>query len=136
MAQLLLPAAAMLIGLIIIILVLQDVFEVLLLPRRVARSRRLASMVLRPTWRLWRGAATVFSSRFRPVFLSAYGPLSIVVLYLIWAAFLIEAYGLCEWSSNVHAAHPLSLAAIFTSAARPFSPLALAMLPLIPASPE
>jgi hypothetical protein len=59
---------AILAGIIVILLVLQDVFEVLLLPRKVARRRRLVSTVLRPTWKLWRRAADLLGGGVRPVF--------------------------------------------------------------------
>jgi hypothetical protein len=97
------------IGIVVIILVLQDVFEVLLLPRRVSRSRRIASTVLRPIWRVWRRLAGIFGPGFRPVFLSWFGPLSVVFLYLIWATCLIGAYAICEWGANFSSPHRLSI---------------------------
>jgi len=110
MVHLVLPGGAILLGIIVILLVLQDAFEVLLLPRRVSRSRRLASTVLRPTWRLWRQTSKLFREGFQSDFLSCYGPLSIVFLYIIWATCLISAYGLCQWGLNSSAENKLSLA--------------------------
>jgi hypothetical protein len=106
--MLLLQSAAILIGAIAVLLVLQDVFEVLLLPRRVLRNRRLSSLILRPTWRLWRRAANQLGTR-RAAFLSCYGPLSVVILFFTWAVCLIVAYGLCQWGINLHTPQPLSL---------------------------
>jgi hypothetical protein len=88
-----LPIIATPLGIIVILLVLQDAFEVLLLPRRVARSRRLASTILRPTWRLWRRISSLLGTEFQSDFLSSYGPLSIVILYVVWAVCLVLAYG-------------------------------------------
>ena len=104
---------AILAGFAVIVLVLQDVFEVLLLPRKVARRKRLVSTVLRPTWTLWRRAAGLLGEGARPVLLSCFGPLSVVILYVFWAACLILAYGFCEWGLNAHTPHPLSLAGSF-----------------------
>jgi hypothetical protein len=113
------------IGLIVILLVLQDVFEVLLLPRRVSRSRRIASTVLRPLWGVWRWLAGVFGPGFRPVYLSWFGPLSVVFLYLIWATCLIAAYGICEWGLNFSSPQPLSIGAGFYLSGSSFFTLGL-----------
>jgi hypothetical protein len=88
-------------GIILILLVMQDVFEVLLLPRRVRRRLRLAGILFQATWSLWRGAAgLVPTGHTRAAYLSIYGPLSVVVLYLAWASSLIVGYGLCQWGFN------------------------------------
>ncbi len=107
MLRVLLPNFAILAGFVVILLVLQDAFEVLLLPRKVARSRRLVSTILRPTWRFWRRAASWLGAGRRPVFLSSFGPLGVVILFAFWAACLIAAYGLCEWGLNLHARRPV-----------------------------
>jgi len=88
-------------GIILILLVMQDVFEVLLLPRRVRRRWRLAGALFQATWSLWRTlAALVPDGHARAAYLSIYGPLSVVVLYLAWASSLIVGYGLCQWGLN------------------------------------
>ena len=86
-----------LLGWVVIALVFQDVFEVLLLPRRVQRRWRLAGAFFRVTWAVWRKTAAVFRPTTRASFLSVYGPLSIVTLYAAWASTLIFGFGLCQW---------------------------------------
>ncbi len=81
--------------------------------------------MLRPIWQVWRRAALVFESGFRPVFLSWFGPFSVVILYLMWAACLIAAYGICEWGLNFAAPHPLSLGASFYLSGSSFFTLGL-----------
>ena len=61
-------------GILLIALIFQDVFEVLLLPRRVRRRWRLAGIFFRVTWTLWRRLAGVFHAETRASFLSIYGP--------------------------------------------------------------
>src|SRR5215472_9638253 len=84
-------AALCSIGLILI--VLWDAFEVVILPRRVTRKFRLARFFYRSTWRPWRFVATRISKRGRrEVFLSFYGPVSLVFLLSFWAVGLILGF--------------------------------------------
>ena len=101
--------AQVLLGAIIIALVFQDVFEVLLLPRRVRRRWRLAGIFFIATWAVWRKSARFFRPAAAASVLSVYGPLSIVTLYAAWAASLIGGFGLCQWGLNQSAGHPSSL---------------------------
>jgi hypothetical protein len=96
-------------GSLLIALVFQDVFEVLLLPRRVRRRWRLAGVFFRLTWTVWRKSAGGLGPSASPSFLSIYGPLSIVTLYVAWASSLIIGFGLCQWGLNRHAGIPTSL---------------------------
>jgi len=94
--------APIVLGVLLIALIFQDVFEVLLLPRRVRRRWRLAGLFFRVTWTLWRKLAGFFTAAGRASFLSIYGPLSIVSLYVAWASGLIVGFGLCQWGLNRH----------------------------------
>ena len=103
-----LPLTATIAALILIALVLQDAFEVMLLPRRVDRRIRLARIYFRTAWTLWRRAARLTRpDRHRIRFLGTFGPLSMVVLFALWAALLIAAFGTLEWALQGHA-HPHS----------------------------
>jgi hypothetical protein len=88
---LILPAIA---GVLIIVIVLWDAFETIVLPRRVSRWFRLTRMFYLSTWIPWRGVARqIKKSKQRESFLSYYGPLSLLVLFVLWAAALIFAFG-------------------------------------------
>src|SRR5579864_2829695 len=78
--------AATIIGLIVLVVILWDVFETIILPRRVTRRFRIVRMFYRYTWIPWRGAARVIrrGSR-RESFLSYFGPLSLLALFVVWA---------------------------------------------------
>src|SRR6266545_3335814 len=87
-------AAAALIAVVFI-----DAFEVVLLPRRVRHTYRLARLFYRSAWVLWRAAARLFpAARWRQGFLSVFGPLSLIALLGVWAAGLITGFGLLHWS--------------------------------------
>jgi hypothetical protein len=101
--------AAIALGVVLLALVFQDVFEVLLLPRRVRRRLRIASLFFRTTWTAWSGIARGLRGETRAAFLSIYGPLSVVVLYVTWASLLIMGFALCQWGFNHHLAAPPSL---------------------------
>src|SRR5437016_3601274 len=76
-----------------ILVVLWDAFEVIILPRRVTRKFRLTRFFYRGTWKPWSMAARRVSpdSR-RELFLSFYGPVSLLFLLSLWAAGLILGF--------------------------------------------
>jgi voltage-gated potassium channel Kch len=86
-------------ALVLLGLVLQDAFEVMLLPRRTSRRTRLVRFFFWSTWKVWGGIAKRFANGpRRERFLSIYGPLSMLMLFVTWAASLIVSFGLLEWS--------------------------------------
>ena len=96
------PALALIAGFGLIFVVLQDAFEVMLLPRRVQRRLRFVRLYYRQSWTL---VASLVSrlppGAQRERILSIYGPLSMVLLFATWAAGLISAGGLIEWALHV-----------------------------------
>src|ERR1700756_1903152 len=90
-------------GILIIAVVLLDAFETVVLPRRVQRSFRLTSWFYRHTWRPWtRVAGFIPSPSRRESFLSYFGPLSILLLLLFWAAGLIFGFALLQFGAGGH----------------------------------
>lgn len=84
---------------ILIVVVLIDAFEVVLLPRRVRHGFRLARLFYRFSWRIGRTAAKYIpAGHWRTGFLSAFGPLSLFVLVMVWATVLIVSFALLHWS--------------------------------------
>jgi hypothetical protein len=99
-----LPAVA---GVAIVVVVLWEAFETVILPRRVRRRFRLAVLVYRSTWLPWRTLAHRFrNAKNRETFLSFYGPLSILILFAIWAAAIIFGFALlyssCAKQDSTH----------------------------------
>ena len=85
-------------GLVLLMLILWDAFEVIILPRRVTRRVRLSRMFYQSTWFVWsRAVRVVRASRRRERYLSFYGPLSLVFLIIVWAVGMIMAFGMVQW---------------------------------------
>jgi hypothetical protein len=92
---------AAVVGVILILIVLGDAFETIVLPRRVTRPVSLARLFYQYTWHVWSGAIrSIFSSRHQETFLSWYGPLSLLLLLILWATCLIIGFGLVHWASG------------------------------------
>jgi hypothetical protein len=100
-------------GLVILVIVLWDGFEVIILPRRVARRLRLSRLFYLSTWVIWSGLARrVRSGKRRERYLSFYGPLSLLFLIMVWAALMIVAFAMVHWwvgPPNVRFSHCLYL---------------------------
>src|SRR2546422_9255928 len=90
-------------GLVIILIVLLDAFETVVLPRRIKRSFRLTSWFYRHTWIPWLKISDhIQSPSRREAFLSYFGPLSILVLLIFWAAGLILSFALLQYGLGEH----------------------------------
>lgn len=87
-------------GALIVTIVLWEAFETIVLPRRVTRRWRVTRAYYRSTWVPWRAVARrIRSLKQRESFLSFYGPLSLLVLFVVWATFLIFGFGLLYYSA-------------------------------------
>jgi len=85
-------------GIAWILVIIWDAFEVVVLPRRVSRRFRPARMFYRSTWRLWSSVArAVRPESRRETYLSFYGPLSLLLLLVVWATGLVIAFALVQW---------------------------------------
>jgi hypothetical protein len=103
-------ALAVAAGSILIVFVLWDAFETVVLPRRVSRRFRLTRFFYRATWPPWRALA-----RRRPAgnprenFLSIFGPLSLLLLLVLWAVSLVFGFALLHWGLGTHLEMPEGL---------------------------
>jgi hypothetical protein len=87
--------ALAIVGALLIVFILTEVFEVLVQPRRVTRPYRFTRLYYHAGWRVWTATARLFRSPHRKqTFLSVFGPLSLLVLIALWAAGLIFGFGL------------------------------------------
>jgi hypothetical protein len=97
-------------GALIIVSVLWEAFEAVVLPRRVTRRFRFTRLFYRLTWFPWRSVARrIQRPRSRESFLSVYGPLSLLVLFGVWAALLICGFGFLYYASRAAASGVASL---------------------------
>ncbi len=93
------PYAVAFIGIVLVLVTLLDAFEVVLLPRPARHRLRLNHYFYRRTWALWKYCAKRWpAGRRREDFLGIYGPLSMVLLFSLWALCLIGGFGLVQWS--------------------------------------
>lgn len=88
------------IGIALIVIVLWEAFETIVLPRRVARRFRLTVLYYRTTWYSWRLLSRqIKKPARRESFLSFYGPLSLLMLFVVWAVAIIVGFGLLFYST-------------------------------------
>ena len=87
--------AAILVGIFLLAIVLLDAFQTIILPRRPVGRFRITKLFFLATWYPWTAFAGVLPSRrSREQMYSAYGPLALLVLFIVWAVLLIMAYAL------------------------------------------
>ncbi len=88
-------------GIAIILVVLWEAFETVVLPRRVARRFRLTVLYYRTSWFAWRTVACVIKKPTRRESLLGYfGPLSLLMLFVVWGVAIIAGFGLLYYSSS------------------------------------
>src|SRR6266571_543528 len=88
-------------GAAVLVVVLWDAFETIVLPRRVSRRLRLTRLFYGATWRPWAASARlVRNGNRRELYLSFYGPLSLVLLLALWAAGLVAGFGLLQYANG------------------------------------
>jgi len=98
-----LPALA---GILIIASVLWEAFEAVVLPRRATRRFRITRMYYRASWIPWRWIARrIRANKTREAFLSFYGPLSLLFLFIFWAIGLVFGYAFLYYAASRHQ-HP------------------------------
>lgn len=92
---------------VLILVVLLDSFESMVLPRRVTRRFRLTRLFYRYTWRPFSYVARRLKpGKLRETCLSVFGPLSTLVLLILWAATLVTGFALLHWSLGLSLGTP------------------------------
>jgi hypothetical protein len=85
-------------GIVVILLVAQDAFETIVLPRRVIRRIRITRLYFRVTWTMWKSLGRLMrSGARRESYLSYFGPLSLLGLFAFWAVLFVFGFGLLLW---------------------------------------
>jgi Ion channel len=88
-----------LLGILLVAIVLRDSFETIILPRRVSARLRVSKIFYQVTWKPWAAAGRrLRQSAWRETFLSTYGPLSLIALFVLWGAILITGFALVLWA--------------------------------------
>ena len=103
------------VGLALILTVLWDVFETIVLPRRVTRRVRLTRLFYRSTWAPWRRIAkTIQKKKRREILLSIYGPLSLLMLLTVWAVSVVVGFALIHFAIGSSIGHATEHSGFFT----------------------
>src|SRR5437868_3113621 len=103
------------IGALLIAIGLWDVFETIVLPRRVTRRVRLARQFYRATWNPWRFTAHLIRKRKRrETFLSIYGPISLLALLTVWALTVVVGFALVHLALGSSIGHTTEHSGFFT----------------------
>jgi hypothetical protein len=96
-------------GFLLVLIVLWEAFESIVLPRRVVRRFRLTRLYYRSTWAPWKFVAKKIKGlRLRETYLSVYGPLSVLCLFVVWATLLVFGFAFLYGSIGRYAPHPNS----------------------------
>lgn len=83
------------VGLLVVVLVLWDVFQSIVVPRPTPSRLRIARYVVVPAWRAWRALAVrTRTGLARDALLGSFAPGAAIVLLLVWLAGLLLGYGL------------------------------------------
>jgi hypothetical protein len=85
-------------GVLLVLIVLWDTFETIVLPRTVTRRLRLTRLFYLAFWGIWSAVArrTCRNER-REAVISAFGPLSLLMLFVVWALLLMLGFALVQW---------------------------------------
>ena len=90
---------ALVAGIACLWIVLLDAFQTIILPRRATGRFRLTRLFYIATWRPWAFfARRVRTNRRRETVFSYYGPLSLLLLLVVWACTMIVGFGLIYYS--------------------------------------
>lgn len=96
-----LNSVAVLGGIVLVLTVLWEVFETIVLPRRVTRQFRLTRAFYRGTWLPYAALAGMRKSKKkRDMLLSFYGPLSLLLLLAFWAVTLVFGFALIHFGDG------------------------------------
>lgn len=82
-------------GIVCLFIVLLDAFQTIILPRRATGRFRLTNVFYALTWNPWAFVASrMRNPRYRETFFSYYGPLSLILLLVVWAVLMILGFAL------------------------------------------
>jgi Ion channel len=94
-------AAALIAGIICLFAVLLDAFRTIILPRRASGRFRLTRIFYLATWIPWRSFTSRLSDpRARESVFSYYGPMSLILLLIVWASGMVFGFALIYFSLN------------------------------------
>jgi hypothetical protein len=98
-----LRALSLAIGLVIWVGAMWDGFATIVLPRTVAPMRRLSGRFYHASWWVWSKAGlSIKSPGLRLAFLAVYGPISVVILLVIWGTLAVLGFAFIYLGLGAH----------------------------------
>src|SRR5256884_4923254 len=102
-----LRAPEVILGIIVVVYILNDVFQSVVVPRPTPARYRLTRWIVRPGWRAWRTIGLrARSTADRERVLGVFAPLVVVVLLVLWLFGLVLGFGLIFYGLRAQL-HPL-----------------------------
>jgi voltage-gated potassium channel Kch len=89
-------------GAVTVVTILWDGFETIILPRRVMRRVRLTRLFYNYTWLFWSWIVNnlLKTRNHTDTYLSYFGPLSLLLLLIVWAVGLVFGFAFLHWSAG------------------------------------
>jgi hypothetical protein len=101
-------------GCLFLALVLLDAFQTIILPRRAVGRFRITRLFFLATWTPWALLVPLWPrSRDREQLYSIFGPLSLLLLFVVWALLLTSAYTLIYFGMHMPFTDPTHPATVF-----------------------
>ncbi len=114
--------AAMILGCVFLAGVLLDAFQTIILPRRPVGRFRITRLFFLATWGPWCALAGISpTKRGREQMYSFYGPLSLLLLFVVWAMMLGISYALLYFGMQAPFDDPFARGKVVTEWARLWS---------------
>jgi hypothetical protein len=92
------------VGGVLVVLMLMEIFFAFLLPRRVKRDPRIVRSIFTFAWRPWQVAARRLPPQAADTMLGIYGPLRLVANLILWIGLLMLGYACLQWAGGSHLA--------------------------------
>jgi hypothetical protein len=93
------PIVTLILGVVFVVIVLLDAFQTIILPRRASGRFRLTHIFYALTWRPWVFVTNALHNpKQRESSYSFYGPLSLILLLIVWAALMILGFALIYYA--------------------------------------
>ncbi len=93
-------------GGVLVVSMLVEIFVSFLLPRRVKRDPRLVRLVSVQAWRPWRRFARSLPAQAADTMLGIYGPFGLVLNLVLWVSAMMLGYACLQWAGGSHLGPP------------------------------
>ncbi|HEX4108716.1 MAG TPA: potassium channel family protein [Solirubrobacteraceae bacterium] len=91
-----------LLGLLLALTMLSELFVVMLVPRRVKRDPRIARQLYDLAWPYWRRLGLRLGGRSGDTLLGLFGPLGLIGMLVVWTSGLMVGYAAMQWGAGSH----------------------------------